>query len=109
MADLRKALSIPGAYAAGEFTDTGELVNYAGEISLQAAKIAAKMCAANRLMGNMQAMGWTAYTGKDGFEPVSGFAVSGPEKSALVYGNVGVFVKNSETDFDKALQMIATL
>lgn len=103
MADLQKALSIPGAYAAGEFTDTGELVAYAGNISLKTARMAARMCAANKMMGKMQAAGWTDYTGKDGFEPCTGFAVSGPEKSALVYGNVGVFVRNDETDFDRAL------
>lgn len=69
MADLQKALSIPCAYAAGEFTDTGELVAYAGNISLKTAKMAAMMCAANKMMGKMQASGWTDYTGKDGFEP----------------------------------------
>ena len=109
MADLQKALSIPGVYAAGEFTDTGELVAYAGNISLKTAKMAAKMCAANKMMGKMQASGWTDYTGKDGFEPCTGFAVSGPDNSALVYGNVGVFVRNRETDFDRALAMLATL
>ena len=109
MADLQKALSIPGAYAVGEFTDTGELVAYAGSISLKTAKMAAKMCAANKMMGKMQASGWTDYTGKDGFEPCTGFAVSGPDNSALVYGNVGVFVRNRETDFDRALAMLAPL
>ncbi len=38
MADLQKVLSIPGAYAAGEFTDTGELVAYAGSIIDPASK-----------------------------------------------------------------------
>jgi roadblock/LC7 domain-containing protein len=109
MADLQKALSIPGVYAAGEFTDTGELVAYAGDISLKTAKMAAKMCAANKMMGKMQASGWTDYTGGDGFEPCTGFAVSGPDNSALVYGNVGVFVRNRETDFDRALAALATL
>jgi roadblock/LC7 domain-containing protein len=109
MADLQKALSIPGVYAAGEFTDTGELVAYAGNVSLKTAKMAAKMCAANKMMGKMQASGWTDYTGKDGFEPCTGFAVSGPDNSALVYGNVGVFVRNRETDFDRALATLATL
>ena len=55
MADLRKAMTIPGAFAAGEFSDGGELLNYVGDITLQAAKIAAQMCAANKLMGKMQA------------------------------------------------------
>lgn len=109
MANLHKLISeIPGAFAAGEFSRTGELLNYAGAISLQAARIAAQMSAANNLMGNMQASGWTAYTGKDGFEPVVGFAVSGPEKSALVVGNIGVFVENAKADFDKTFAVLAS-
>jgi roadblock/LC7 domain-containing protein len=109
MADLQKVLAIPGAYAAGEFTDTGELVAYAGNISLQTAKMAAKMCAANKMMGKMQASGWTDYTGKDGFEPCNGFAVSGPDNSALVHGNIGLFVRNKDTDFDRAFAALAAL
>ncbi len=109
MADLHKAMSIPGAFAAGEFDETGNLKNYVGDISLQAAKIAALMCAANKATARMQAAGWTAYTGKDGFEPITGFAVSGPENSALIAGSVGVFVKNKDADFDKAFQVLSTL
>ena len=109
MADLKKLMSIPGAFAAGEFSPTGELVNYVGNISLQAAKMAAQMCAANMLMAKMEASGWTAYTGKDGFEPAVGFAVSGPENSALIMGNVGVFVRNKDTDFDKAFATLASV
>ncbi len=109
MADLHKVMRIPGAFAAGEFDETGNLKNYVGDISLQAAKIAALMCAANKAMARMQAAGWTAYTGKDGFEPITGFAVSGPENSALIAGNVGVFVKNKDADFDQAFQVLSTL
>jgi roadblock/LC7 domain-containing protein len=109
MADLKKAMSIPGAFAAGEFSPTGELISYVGSVSLQAAKIAAQMCAANMLMFKMQASGWTAYTGKEGFEPARGFAVSGPENSALIVGNVGVFVRNKDADFDKAFEVLASL
>lgn len=107
MADLQKLMTIPGAFAAGEFDDLGNLVNYTGNISITAAKIAAMMCAANKMMGKMEAAGWTAYTGRDGFEPATGFAVSGPENSALIYGNVGVFVKNGQADFDKAFQVLS--
>ncbi|MCX7945788.1 MAG: DUF2173 family protein [Hydrogenophilus sp.] len=109
MADLSKAMAIPGAFAAGEFDNQGNLVNYVGNISLAAARMAAMMCAANKLMAKMEAAGWSAYTGKEGFEPAIGFAVSGPEKSALVVGNVGVFVKNSETDFDRAFAVLSSL
>ncbi|GAB4174751.1 MAG: DUF2173 family protein [Rhodocyclaceae bacterium] len=109
MADLRKLMSIPGAFAAGEFDDAGNLINYTGSISIAAAKMAAQMCAANKLMGKMEASGWTAYTGQDGFEPCTGFAVSGPENSALVLGNVGVFVRNRDADFDQAFGVLSSL
>lgn len=109
MADLSKAMKIPGAFAAGEFGAGGELINYTGNITLQAAKMAAQMCAANMLMGRMEASGWTAYTGRDGFEPATGFAVSGPENSALIVGNVGVFVRNEDADFDRAFATLSTL
>jgi len=109
MADLQKAMGIPGAFAAGEFSDSGELLNYMGNITLTAAKMAAQMCAANKLMGKMEASGWTAYTGQDGFEPCSGFAVAGPENSALICGNVGVFVRNEGADFDKGLEILSSI
>ncbi len=109
MADLRKAMNVPGAYAAGEFSPTGELLNYVGNITIQAAKMAAQMCAANMMMGKMQASGWTAYTNKEGFEPVRGFAVSGPENSALIVGSVGVFVRNKDADFDRTFEVLSSL
>lgn len=109
MADLRKVMCVPGAFAAGEFSPTGELLNYAGDININAAKMAAQMCAANMMIGKMQSSGWTAYTGKEGFEPVCGFAVSGPENSALIVGNVGVFVRNINADFDKTFEVLASL
>jgi roadblock/LC7 domain-containing protein len=109
MADLRKAMTIPGAFAAGEFDEQGNLKNYVGNITLQAAKIAALMCAANKAMARMQAASWTAYTGQDGFEPITGFAVSGPENSALIVGNVGVFVHNKHADFDRGFAILSEL
>jgi len=109
MADLHKAMTIPGAFAAGEFDEQGNLKNYVGNITLQAAKIAALMCAANKATARMQAAGWTAYTGKDGFEPITGFAVSGPENSALIVGNVGVFVHNKHADFDRGFAILSAL
>jgi|APHig6443717817_1056837.scaffolds.fasta_scaffold07818_2 roadblock/LC7 domain-containing protein len=100
MANIRSLLQMPGVVAVGEFDDHGELVDYAGEMSLKIAKVAAMMAKANEAMGNMQAAGYTEYTGKDGFFPITGFAVSGPKKSALIVKNCGVFVENDKADFD---------
>jgi roadblock/LC7 domain-containing protein len=81
LSKLKELMSIPGAVAAGEF--------------------------ANKLMGNMQAKGWSAYTGQGGFYPVRGFAVAGGKYAACIMGNVGVFVELSKADFDKTFEVLS--
>jgi len=107
LSKLKELMQLPGAVAAGEFAEDGRLLSYYGDISEKAAEIAALMCAANKAMGNMQAKGWSAYTGKDGFYPVQGFAVAGGKYAACIMGNVGVFVELSKADFDKTFETLS--
>ncbi|WP_211331929.1 DUF2173 family protein [Inmirania thermothiophila] len=107
MSRYDELLALPGATAAGEFSDTGRLLGYQGNISEQAAEIAAMMCAANRLMGNMQAKGWSAYTGQGGFYPVLGFAVSGGRYTACIMGRYGVFLETEKADFDRTFATLS--
>lgn len=107
LSKLKELMSIPGAVAAGEFTDDGRLVAYYGDVSEKEAEMAALMCAANKLMANMEAKGWSIYTGKDGFYPVVGFAVAGGKYAVCVMGNVGVFVELDKADFDKAFEVLS--
>lgn len=107
LSKLKELLELPGAVAAGEFSENGRLLSYAGEISEKAAEIAALMAAANKAMGNMQAKGWSSYTGKEGFYPVQGFAVAGGKYAACIMGNVGVFVELSKADFDKTFEVLS--
>lgn len=107
LSKLNHLMQVPGAVAAGEFSDDGKLLNYCGDLSEASAEIAALMSAANKAMGNMQAKGWTVYTGKDGFYPVIGFAVAGGKYAACVMGNTGVFVELSKADFDKAFEVLS--
>jgi len=107
MANLDELMQIEGVWAAGEFTDDGKLVAYKGNLSEEHADMAAMMCAANKLMGNMQAKGWRAYTGQEGFYPVVGFAVAGGKYAACIMGNVGVFVELDKADFDKIFQTLS--
>lgn len=107
LSKLQELMSIPGAFAAGEFSDEGRLLAYYGNITEKAAEIAAMMCAANKLMGNMQAKGWSVYTGQDGFYPVQGFAVAGGKYAACIMGNVGVFVDMNKADFDKTFETLS--
>ncbi len=107
LSKLKELMSLPGAVAAGEFTDDGKLLAYYGDINEKSAEIAAMMCAANKLMGNMQAKGWSAYTGQDGFYPVVGFAVAGGKYTACIMGNVGVFLELGKADFDKTFETLS--
>ena len=106
MATLRELMKLPGAVAAGIYDDHGNLVAYAGDISEKAAEIAALMASANKAVANMQAKGWTEYTGKEGFFPVQGFAVAAGKYAACIAGNVGVFVELDKADFDKIWETI---
>lgn len=105
--ELKELTSLPGVFAAGEFTDDGKLVAYHGDIDQRSAEMAAMMCAANKLMGNMQAKGWTEYTNQEGFYPIRGFAVAGGKYAACVMGNVGVFVELDKADFDKIFEALS--
>jgi len=106
MATLKELLSLPGAIAAGKFDSNGNLCAYAGDISEKAAEIAGLMAAANKAIANMQAKGFSTYTGKEGFYPVQGFAVAAGKYAACIAGNVGVFVELDKADFDKIFETI---
>ncbi|OIF90629.1 hypothetical protein A7M93_20835 [Acinetobacter baumannii] len=107
LSKLKELMSLPGAVAAGEFSDDGRLLAYYGNIDEKSAEIAAMMCAANKLMGSMQAKGWSAYTGQDGFYPTVGFAVAGGKHVACIMGNVGVFLELDKADFDKTFETLS--
>ncbi len=106
MANLKALLSLDGVSAVGEFSADGQLLNIVGDMSVKAAKVAALMASANMASAKMQTAGWTMHTGKDGFEPAIGFAVSGPKKTALIVRNIGVFVDNDKADFDQLFKIL---
>ena len=65
------------------------------------------MAAANEAVANMQAKGFSAYTGKEGFFPVQGFSVAAGKYAACIMGNYGVFVELDKADFDKIFETLA--
>ncbi len=97
--NLDKLMALDGATAAGEFTPTGELVAYKGDLSQEHAEMVAMMCAANSLMGKMQAESFTKHTGMN-WSPFKGWAVSAGDFSVCVMGNAGVFVETDKADFN---------
>lgn len=103
--NLDRLMSLKGAIAAGEFTSDGNLVAYKGDLKEEHARMVALMCAANSLMGKMQAEGFTAYTGMK-WTPFLGWAVSAGDYSVCVMGNAGVFVETAKADFNEIFKVL---
>jgi roadblock/LC7 domain-containing protein len=99
MADLDKLMALSGATAAGEYATDGKLITYKGELAQEHAEMTALMCAANTLMGKMQAEGFTRYTGMN-WRPFKGWPVSAGDYTVCVMGNIGVFVETAKADFN---------
>lgn len=97
--NLDKLMELSGAVDAGEFTPTGELVAYKGDLSQEHAEMVAMMCAGNSLMCKMQAESFTKHTGMN-WSPFKGWAVSASDYSVCVMGNAGVFVETDKADFN---------
>ncbi len=106
MTDLNALLNIKGVFAAGSFTDNGELTGMAGEITQEEAAMAASVCAANMHMARMQCDGFTALSGDSGFTPATGFALSGAKFTVCAVGNVGVFAHNGVASFNEIFKAL---
>ena len=101
MTDLNALLKLKGVFAAGTFSDDGKLTGYAGDLTEDAAAMAAAMCAANMHMARMQTDGFTAMSGESGWTPATGFSLAGPKFAVCVIGNTGVFARVGEASFNQ--------
>jgi roadblock/LC7 domain-containing protein len=81
-------MQLKGAIAAGEFTADGKLVEYKGPLSKEIAKMVAIMCAANSLMGKIQAEGFTKFSGMKR-TPFHGCAVAAGDYAVCVWATTG--------------------
>ena len=97
---LERLMKIKGAIAAGHFSADGKLLGYKGDIPKEMAELVAKMCAANTMMGSMEAEGFTMLT-KMKWTPFHGLAVAAGDYAVCAMGHYGVFVKLSEADFNQ--------
>ncbi len=107
MTDLNKLLKLKGVFAAGAFSDDGNLTAYAGDITEDEAAMAAAMCAANMHMARMQTDGFTAMSGESGWTPATGFSLAGPKFAVCVMGNVGVFARLGEASFNQIFKALS--
>lgn len=108
--DLQKMMELPGALAAFTFSDRGELQSHVlregSEMTPQVLDLLARSCVANLAIAGMEARGWEALTGYNGFEPLKGFSVIGLEWSVVVDGNCGVVVKNRDADYEACFNAV---
>lgn len=103
---LDRLMSLPGAVAVGEFTPDGKLVRYKGQLTKEAAEMAAMMCGTTSSMFAKQSGEFSEKTGMK-WTPFKGFAVSAGEFSVCAAGNTGLFVETAKADFNKIFQALA--
>jgi roadblock/LC7 domain-containing protein len=103
---LESLMNLPGAVAVGEFTPDGKLVRFKGQMSQEAAEMAAMMCGAVSDQFAKQAKDFSAKTGMK-WNPFKGFAVSAGDYTVCAAGNTGIFVETAKADFNKIFQALA--
>lgn len=110
MADLKQLLELPGALAAFEFTDRGELtaseIRESDRLDDDVLDLLSHVCVANTSISTMQARGWEKLTGMSGFYPVSGFTMIGMDWSTVVSGSQGVVLDNEKADYQAAYDLM---
>lgn len=111
MPDLDKLMTLPGALAAFQFSDLGELlksrIDENSGLNETALDLVSHMCIANTSIASMQARGWESMTGAQGFYPIEGFTMVGMEWSAIAHENFGVVVRNDGADYESAYAMLS--
>lgn len=108
---LDSLMQVPGALAAFQYDDRGELqahqMKEGTELTTQVLDLLAHTCIANTAIATMEARGWEALTGQQGFEPIQGFSLIGLDWSAVVGRNHGIVVKNRDADYEMAFAALA--
>ena len=111
MSDLQKLMNLPGALAAFNFSDRGELGEHsiadATNLNADILDLLCHVCVANIAIATMQARGWEKVTGAQGFYPIQGFTLVGFDWTAVATENCGVVMRNEDVDFEQAYAALA--
>ncbi|HID82719.1 MAG TPA: DUF2173 family protein [Chromatiales bacterium] len=106
MPDLDTLLTLPGALAAFEISDRGELASHKiapdSDVDESFLDMLGHVCVANTSIATMQARGWEKLTGMEGFYPISGFTMIGLDWSVVICCNTGVVMDNDNADYQAA-------
>jgi len=106
MANFDRLMGLGGATATAEFTAGGELVTYKGDLPEDIARLVARMCATNTLMGTTQAESFSRISGMK-WTPFHGWSVSAGDYSVCVVGRIGVFVETAKADFNDIYKVLS--
>ena len=104
MINLDPFLHLPGALAAFEFNERGEVRNQRRVSGVEfpgaLLDMVSHMCVANTAIATMQAHGWEQLTGAQGFYPVEGITIVGLEWSVVSRGHLGVILDNRLANYE---------
>ncbi len=115
MVELGQLLSLPGAIAAFEFNERGELRNQrvasgpGKELPESILDMVSHMCVANTAIAAMQARGWEYLTGAQGFYPIEGVSLVCLEWSVVSRGRFGVILDNHLADYEMAFVALGSV
>lgn len=108
MPALDNLMSLPGAFAAIEYSCNGDLGSFQGDLNQDSAELLAEVCASNVAMYRMEAAGWEKHTGQQGFFPGRGFSLIGLDHVLVASDSQAVLVRGREVDFDRCFQALYT-
>ncbi len=110
MIELNKLMTLTGALAAFSFNEQGELTEHliaeGSKLNETALDLLGHVCVANTAIATMQARGWEAVSGQEGFYPIDGFSLIGLDWSAIANKRQGVVIANEDADYQAAFDML---
>lgn len=109
MPTLDELMKIRGVVAAGEFTPTGELVDFKSVITmpLDQAGMTAQFCSTVSIMFNTLAKAYSHMYTNTKWLPPKFWAYGGGDMAVCVGGTKGVFVKIAEADFTQLFKVLS--
>ena len=105
---LDDLMSLPGAFAAIEYSCTGGLREFRGDLTQDSAELLAEVCASNIAMYRMEASGWEKHTGQQGFFPSKGFSLIGLDHVLVASDVHAVLVHGRDIDYDRCFQSLSS-
>ena len=108
MARLEQLMQIKGVVAAGEFTSTGDLVEFRSSVDMpqDQAGMTAQFCSTVSIMFNTLAKAYSHMYTNTSWLPPKFWAYGGGDMAVCVGGTKGVFVQIAKADFNQLFKVL---